>query len=165
MPATQTDVLLKLVRAHPSVSVIDIEAALEQVRSVIDKAALAVQYVFVFTLAAGIVVLFAAIQSTIDERRYEAALLRTFGASRRVVLTGIAAEFCALGLLAGVCAATGASVIGIIAARELFDLEIGIDPVLWLTGVLAGLLMVGVFGTLAAKSAADSPPVNTLRRY
>ena len=116
--------LLTLVRQHPSVTVIDIDAALAQVRGIIAKATLAVQYVFLFTLAAGVVVLFAAVQSTLDQRRYESALLRTFGASQRTVLAGIWAEFSALGLLAGVCAATGATVIGMLAARTLFDLPI-----------------------------------------
>ena len=164
VPAEKSGVLLTMVRAHPSVSVIDIEAAIGQIRSIIDKASLAVQYVFLFTLAAGLVVLFAAIQSTLDERRYESALLRTFGATRRTILAGIMAEFSALGLLAGACAATGATVIGSIAARQLFDLEISFNPLLWLAGLLGGLLMVGISGTLAAKSAADTPPVRTLRR-
>ncbi|MEO1581444.1 MAG: FtsX-like permease family protein [Pseudomonadota bacterium] len=161
----QTGVLRQLVRQHPSVSVIDIDAALAQVRGIIQKATLAVQYVFLFTLAAGVVVLFAAIQSTLDERRFESALLRTFGASRRVVLTGILAEFSALGLLAGICAATGASIIGIIVARELFDLPMGLNPVLWFAGTIGGLLLVGISGTLAAQGAAKAPPVNTLRGH
>ncbi|MEM7611970.1 MAG: FtsX-like permease family protein [Pseudomonadota bacterium] len=164
VPEDQGQVLLNMVRQHPSVSVIDIEAAIEQVRGIIDKASLAVQYVFVFTLAAGLVVLFAAIQSTLDERRYESAMLRTFGATRRTILAGILAEFSALGLLAGACAATGATVIGAIAARQLFDLEIAFNPVLWVVGLFAGMIMVGVSGTLAARSAADTPPVQTLRR-
>ncbi|MEO0575585.1 MAG: FtsX-like permease family protein [Pseudomonadota bacterium] len=159
----QRGVLLKLVRAHPSVSVIDIEAAIAQVRGIIDKATLAVQYVFLFTLAAGLVVLFAAIQSTLDERRYESALLRTFGASRRTVLLGILAEFSALGLLAGLCAASGATVIGMVIAKQLFQLEIAPNPLLWFAGLFAGWFIVGVSGTLAARSAADTPPVKTLR--
>ena len=155
--------LLKLVRQHPSVTVIDIDAALAQVRGIIAKATLAVQYVFLFTLAAGVVVLFAAVQSTLDQRRYESALLRTFGASQRTVLAGIWAEFSALGLLAGVCAATGATVIGMLAARTLFDLPIAFNPVLWVAGTLGGLLLVGFSGTVAAQGAARVPPVRVLR--
>ncbi|MEM8546660.1 MAG: FtsX-like permease family protein [Pseudomonadota bacterium] len=163
VPQEERDVLVDLVRAHPSVSVIDIEAAIAQVRGIIDKAALAVQYVFLFTLAAGLVVLFAAIQSTLETRRYESALLRTFGASRRTVLLGILAEFSALGLLAGICAALGATVIGLVAAEQVFKLELSVNPLLWVAGVLAGWLMVGLSGTLAARSAAETPPIRTLR--
>ena len=67
-----------------------------------DKAALAVQAVFIFTLLAGLTVLWAAVQATRDERRYESAMLRTFGATRNRVLGGVATEFLAIGLLAGV---------------------------------------------------------------
>ena len=78
--------------------------------SVLDKAVLAVQSVFVFTLFAGLTVLLAAVQSSRDERRYESAMLRTLGASRATVLQGVLAEFTTLGLLSGLLAAVGASV-------------------------------------------------------
>ena len=74
--------VLDLMRQFPSVTAIDLDAMLGQVRDVMDKAALAVQAVFVFTLLAGLTVLWAAVQATRDERRYESAMLRTFGASR-----------------------------------------------------------------------------------
>ncbi len=120
----QRKMLVDLVRRFPSVSVFDIDAILAQVREVIDRASLAVQYVFLFTLAAGITVLLAAIQSTRDERRYESAMLRTLGARRRVVLAGVASEFVALGMLAGVLAAIGATLAGWLLAKEVFDLQL-----------------------------------------
>ncbi|MDH3588174.1 MAG: FtsX-like permease family protein [Gammaproteobacteria bacterium] len=163
VPDDKRGALLKLVRAHPSVSVIDIEAVLDQVRQVIDKAALAVQSVFLFTLAAGLVVLFAAVQSTLNERRYESALLRTFGARRSTVFAGLAAEFVALGLAAGIFAAFGASVVGGLAARQLFDLNYQLDPMLWLFGTLTGVVVVGISGVLAARGAVNTPPIRTLR--
>ncbi len=73
----QRGVVLELMRNFPSVTAIDLDAALGQVRDVMDKAALAVEAVFIFTLLAGLTVLWAAVQSTRDERRYESALLRT----------------------------------------------------------------------------------------
>lgn len=164
VPAERREVLLRVVRSHPSVSVIDIEAVLTQVRRVIDRAALAVQYVFLFTLAAGLVVLFAAVQTTLDQRRYESALLRTFGARRSTVLSGVVSEFAALGLAAGVFAAIGATIIGSLAARELFGLDYGFDWTLWVAGIAAGVVVVGASGTLAARGAVDTPPVRTLRR-
>jgi len=92
------------------VSIFDIDELLTQVRAVLDKAALAVQSVFVFTLFAGLTVLLAAVQSSRDERRYESAMLRTLGASRGVVVQGVLAEFATLGGLSGLLAAAGASV-------------------------------------------------------
>lgn len=156
--------LLELSERLPSVSVIDMAALLEQVRAIMDNASLAVQYVFVFTLLAGLTVLLAAVQSTRDERRYESAMLRTLGASRRVILAGVGAEFLALGFLAGLLAAIGASAIGYVLATRLFELDYTTDPLVWLAGVLAGTLMVGMSGILATRAAVIDPPINTLRR-
>jgi putative ABC transport system permease protein len=160
----QRPALVDLVRTFPEITIVDIDSLLTQVRGVMDRAALAVQYVFVFTLAAGLVVLFAAAQATRDERRFESAILRTLGASRRLVLKGVAAEFLVLGLLAGLLAAAGASLAGYFLAREVFDLAYLPGPVVWVAGVFGGTLMVGLAGVLAAWSAVTQPPVATLRQ-
>jgi putative ABC transport system permease protein len=156
--------LVDLVRQFPSVSIFDIDALLKQVRDVGDKASLAVQYVFLFTLVAGITVLLAAIQATRDERRYESAMLRTLGASRRTVLLGVAAEFTALGLLAGVLAALGATIAGYFLATRLFNLEYSLDMWVWTVGIVLGVLLVGISGTLATRSVVNHPPITTLRQ-
>ena len=159
----QQEVLVKLVRAHPSVSVINLDAILEQVRGIIDKASLAVQAVFMFTLAAGIAVLFAAVQSTIDERRFESAILRALGARKRTVFTGVMAEFAALGAAAGVLASAGASILAAIVAVQLFELPYEFNPTLWIAGLAGGVLIVCVSGFVAARGAVNAPPVDVLR--
>ena len=160
----QRPMLADLVRRFPSVSIFDIDAILAQVRDVMDRASLAVQYVFLFTLAAGITVLLAAIQSTRDERRYESAMLRTLGASRRVVLAGVAAEFTALGMLSGTLAALGATLAGWLLAVQVFDLKYTIDPWVWVIGLAAGAIIVGGAGTFAARGVINHPPITTLRQ-
>jgi putative ABC transport system permease protein len=155
--------LADLVRQFPTVSVFDVDAILKQVRDIMDRASLAVQYVFLFTLAAGVVVLLAAVQSTRDERRYESAMLRTLGASRGTVLQGVAAEFSALGFLSGTLAAFGATGVGWVLARRLFSLEYSLDPWVWVVGLVCGTVLVGVSGTLATRRVVDTPPIHTLR--
>ena len=155
--------LVPLVREFPTVSVFDVDAILKQIRDIMDRASLAVQYVFLFTLAAGVVVLLAAVQSTRDERRYESAVLRTLGASRLTVLQGVAAEFSALGFLSGTLAAVGATLIGWVLARRLFSLDYAPDPWVWLTGLICGTLLVGVSGTLATRRVVSTPPIASLR--
>jgi putative ABC transport system permease protein len=159
----QRPALGELVRRFPTVSVFDVDAILNQIRSIMDRATLAVQYVFLFTLVAGIVVLLAAVQSTRDERRYESAMLRTLGASRGTVLQGVAAEFSALGFLSGTLAAFGATGIGWILARRLFSLEYSFDPSVWVAGLVCGTILVGLSGTLATRSVVNTPPIVTLR--
>jgi putative ABC transport system permease protein len=155
--------LVDLVRQFPTVSVFDVDAILKQIREIMDRASLAVQYVFLFTLAAGVVVLLAAVQSTRDERRYESAMLRTLGASRSTVLQGVAAEFSALGFLSGTLAAFGATGVGWILARRLFSLQFTLDPWVWVVGLVCGTILVGVSGTLATRRVVNTPPIVTLR--
>jgi putative ABC transport system permease protein len=159
----QRPALVELVRQFPTISVFDVDAILKQIREIMDRASLAVQYVFLFTLAAGIVVLLAAVQSTRDERRYESAILRTLGASRGRVLQGVAAEFSALGLLSGTLAAFGATGVGWLLARRLFSLEYTLDPWVWIVGLVCGTVLVGVSGTLATRRVVNTPPIVTLR--
>jgi putative ABC transport system permease protein len=155
--------IAELVRRFPSVSVFDLDDLLQQVRSVIDKAVLAVQSVFVFTLFAGLTVLLAAVQASREERRYESAMLRTLGASRRTVLKGVLAEFTTLGLLAGLLAAVGASVAGYFLARFVLEVSYGPDPWVWVIGLLGGALLVAGSGWIATRSVVNTPPVATLR--
>src|SRR5882757_4528907 len=159
----QRPALVDLVRQFPTISVFDVDAILKQIRDIMDRASLAVQYVFLFTLAAGVVVLLAAVQSTRDERRYESAMLRTLGASRGTVLQGVAAEFSALGFLSGTLAAFGATAVGWILARRLFSLQFAIDPWVWLLGLVCGTILVGLSGTLATRRVVNTPPIVTLR--
>jgi putative ABC transport system permease protein len=159
----QRRALVDLVREFPEITVIDVEAALAQVRDVMDKASLAVQYVFLFTLAAGLTVLLAAVQATRDERRYESAMLRTLGATRAVVFQGVASEFVVLGALAGLLAAAGAIGVGWLLAHRVFDLEYSPDPVIWLVGIAGGAALVGAAGVIAARSVVTQPPLRALR--
>lgn len=159
----QKKAILDLMRKFPSVTAIDIDAVLAQVRDVMDKAALAVQAVFVFTLLAGIIVLWAAVQATRDERRYESAMLRTLGATRSRVLWGVASEFIAIGLLAGLLASCGASLVAWLFSTRLLELDYTFNPVIWLAGPVAGVLVVGASGMAATWRVVTTAPVSVLR--
>ena len=163
VPPEQRLVLNDFVRAFPGVTVFDIEVIIGQVRMIIDRASLSVQYVFLFTLLSGVIVLLAAIQSTRDERRFESALLHTLGAQRNTILKGIAVEFTALGCLAGGLAAFGAMVAGWVMAEQVFQLKYTLNPYLWLIGLVLGSAIVGLTGTWATRKAVTEPPVAVLR--
>ncbi len=159
----QKSVVLDLMRAFPSVTAIDLDAILGQVRDVMDKAALAVQAVFVFTLLAGLAVLWAAVDFTRDERRYESAMLRTLGATRKRMLTGVASEFLAIGLLSGLLAAIGATAAGYLLAEHAFELDYTFSPTLWIAGPLVGMIFVGISGMTATWRVISQTPVSVLR--
>ena len=162
-PSGEAKSLASLARKYPSVSIFDIQDLLDRVRSVIDKAVLAVQSVFLFTLFAGLTVMMAAVQASRDERRYESAMLRTLGASRGTVLQGILAEFITLGALSGLLASLGAALAGYFVATRVLEMKYTFEPLVWLVGMLGGALLVSFSGWLATRSVINTPPVTTLR--
>jgi putative ABC transport system permease protein len=153
--------LAELVRRFPSVSIFNIGDLLAQVRSVIDKAVTAVQSVFIFTLFAGLTVLLAAVQVSRDERRYETAILRVLGAGRALLLRSTLAEFAAIGLLAGLLAASGAALGGYLLARQL-DLHYRFDALMWGAGFFGTLLLVVTSGWLATRPVLNQSPRTVL---
>ncbi|HWZ64473.1 MAG TPA: FtsX-like permease family protein [Steroidobacteraceae bacterium] len=155
--------LATLAHRFPSVSIFDIDELLNQVRSLLDKAALAVQSVFVFTLFAGLTVLLAAVQSSRDERRYESAMLRTLGASRGTVVQGVLAEFVTLGFLSGLLAAAGASLAAYFLTTRWLELRYTFELTPWAVGIVGGALLVAAGGWLATRSVVNQPPLTTLR--
>jgi putative ABC transport system permease protein len=156
-------VLAALAHRFPSVSIFDIDELLNQVRAVLDKAALAVQSVFVFTLFAGLTVLLAAVQSSRDERRYESAMLRTLGASRGTVVQGVLAEFVTLGALSGLIAAAGASLAAYFLTTRWLELRYSFELTPWPVGIFGGALLVAAGGWLATRTVVNQPPLTTLR--
>ncbi len=153
-----------LVRDFPGVTVLNVEQILEQVRSIIRQGTRAVEYVFVFTVLAGIVVLVAAVQASRDERRVEIALLRTLGASRRRVRSILGAEFVALGALAGMIAASGAALTGWAVTDRVLNLPYHFNPWLFVLGVGGGGLGIALAGLLATRSLLAERPLAVLRR-
>lgn len=163
LPATQAGALNGLGRTYPNLTVVDISAILRQVFEVIEKVVQAVQVVFLFALAAGLLVLFAALLATEDERVREAALLRALGASRAQVTAAQRIEFVTIGLTAGVLGAAGAAAIGAVLADRVLNLPYTVNPWLWVLGPALGGVCVVINAMAGAKAALSSPPALVLR--
>jgi putative ABC transport system permease protein len=156
--------LAPLLREHPNILAIDVADLMRQVQGIVDKVSRAIEFVFLFTLAGGLLVLQAAIASTQDERRFDAAVLRTLGASRRQLQSAQVAEFLLLGALAGLVAAAGASAIGWALSERVFRIPFEANPLIWLYGVGGGALAVTLAGWLGTRSTLRTPPLAVLRR-
>jgi len=163
LPQGREEVVTGLVRQFPNVSVIDLSALMAQFQRITDQVSRAVEFVFLFAIAAGLVVLFAAISSTQDERIFEGAILRTLGASRRQLMTMQLAEFLAIGLLAGAIAAIGAVSLAMVLADKVLGVPYVFSPWLPFIGVLVGGVGVAIAGLLGTRRAVDSPPLQTIR--
>jgi putative ABC transport system permease protein len=156
--------LTSLVREFPNILVIDVGELLGQVQSIMDDVARAVEFVFLFTLAGGVLVLEAAIAATQDERRFDAAVLRTLGASQRQLSAAQVAEFLALGALAGLLAAAGASAVGYLLADRVFQIPFALNLTLWLVGTVGAAACVAFAGWLGTRSTLRQPPLAVLRQ-
>jgi putative ABC transport system permease protein len=162
--AEQRQQLGKLVREFSNVTLIDIETIMQRVRGIIDRVSLAVEFVFLFTLLAGLAVLYAAIQSNQDERRFESAVLRTLGASRKTLMLGLFAEFSLLGALSGLLAGLAATSLAWLLAVFVFRFDYAFDITVAITGFVSGILIVVSAGILGTRRVLTTPPVQTLRQ-
>ncbi len=147
----------------PNLTLVDMSAILRQAQLIIDQVVQAVRFVFLFALAAGLLVLYSALLATQDERAQESALMRALGASRRQILAAQRAEFLVLGLSSGLLAAAGASAIGWSIARFVFQFPYQMNAWVWLAGPLAGLACVAWNARAGARAALDHPPLLVLR--
>jgi putative ABC transport system permease protein len=157
------DVIDGLVQRWPNVSVIDLSQIMAQVQRITDQVSRAVEFVFVFAILSGLVVLFAAITASQDERVFEGAILRTLGASRRQLTILQLAEFLAIGTLAGAVAAVGAVALAAVLADRVLGIPYDFHPLLPLAGLAVGALGVAVAGLVGTRRVVDAPPLQTIR--
>jgi putative ABC transport system permease protein len=163
LPAGRAEVIGELVREFPNLLMIDIAQILAQVQRMMDQVARAVQFIFVFTLLAGLAVLYAAIASTQDERLYQATVMRTLGASRSQLRRAIVAEFAVLGTLAGLLAAAGATALGYVIATQILNLTYSLNPLVWIVGALAGAAGIAAAGYARTRAVLNVAPLKALR--
>ncbi|MCD9098208.1 ABC transporter permease [Luteimonas fraxinea] len=152
-----------LVQQFPNLSVVDIDAVLTQVRSTADQVSTVVQVVFWFSLAAGVLVLLAAVSASQDERLLEGGVMRVLGGKRAQLRLAQASEFAAIGLLAGLVASIAASVLAGVIAVQVFDLPWTPNWALAAVGGGIGVLMTLLAGLWATRKVLDAPPSVTLR--
>lgn len=155
--------LASLVQQYPNVLAIDVGEIIRQVQTIMDQVARAVEFVFLFTLVGGLLVLQSAIAATQDERRFDAAILRTLGASQAQLRAAQVAEFLVLGALAGLLAAAGATAIGYVLSDRVFHIPFAWNPLVWLYGFGGGALVVTLAGWLGTRDTARHPPLEVIR--
>lgn len=164
LPSGQEALLNNMVKEFPNLTVIDVAALMGHVRAMMDRVAAAVEFVFLFTLAAGLMALYAAIAATREERMYEAAVMRTLGASRRQLALSQLTEFALIGLLAGSVAALSATGLAYVLATQVFHLPYQFNPWLWIVALAAGGVGVTLAGWLGTRGVLRQPPLLTLRQ-
>ncbi|MBC7453956.1 MAG: FtsX-like permease family protein, partial [Massilia sp.] len=152
-----------LTREFPNLTVIDVSGIIGQLQAVLDQVVSAVEFLFMFTLASGVLVLYAALMGSQDERTRESALLRALGATRRQLSQAQWIEFSLVGALSGLLAASGAAALGWALATYQFKFAWSFSPVVWLAGLAVGIICAIAGGWLGLRNVLKQPPLQTLR--
>ncbi|MBP6321573.1 MAG: ABC transporter permease [Giesbergeria sp.] len=153
-----------LVQQFPNITSVDMAATLAQVQSVLDQVIKAVEFLFAFTLAAGLVVLFAAVTATREERAREYAIMRALGARASLLRQVQRAELAGVGLLAGFLASAVAMGVGWALAHYVFDFTWTASLWVPLVGSAAGAVLALLAGWWGLREVLQRPVMDTLRR-
>ena len=163
LPSERKVFLNRLLSEFPTITVIEIDAIVEQVQSIVERVTAAVELVLALVVGAGCLVLVASIRAGWDARMAEHALVRTLGGTRNLIAASLAAEFVALGAFAGIVAAVGAELTVAVLQWQVFELPVVAHPWLWLFGPLAGAVLIFAVGMTGARRLVASPPLMVLR--
>ena len=163
LPSGREDVAAELVRQFPNLTLIDVGAILQQLQTVIGQVAGAVQFVFLFALLAGGVVLYSSLLTAFDERRYELAVMRALGAQRRQLRQALLVELTVVGGLAGLIAALGAMGLGRVVGQQVFQVELAVAWSLPALATLGGALLSVSIGWLAVRRLIAVPALAALK--
>jgi putative ABC transport system permease protein len=162
-PAARGRLQYGLVAGYPNVTVVDGREILDRIQVIVDNVVLAITIVGGIALLSGVLILIGAVAMTRFQRIYEAAILRTLGASTRTLTTMVALEYCALGLLAGAIGASGALGLSWAVARHVLDIPWRPDPALVGAGTVLTMIFVGAIGVAASAGILRNKPLATLR--
>lgn len=158
LPQNANDRLNQLVKTYPNLTVIDIAALMQQVRGIMQKMSSTIQYVFLFSLLAGVAVLYAALVATQQERITEATLMRVFGASRAQVAMSYFAEFAMIGAIAAVVAAVAANALAYYLSIKLFNIPFQFNIGLSASIVVISAVLIPFAAWLGLRQFLNIPP-------
>ena len=163
LPASDTKTLPAIVNAAPNVLAIDVSEIMMRVRSIVDQVARALEFVFAFTLVAGLLTLYTAVIATQDERRYDTALIRTLGGTSSQIRNALIAEFTALGAAAGLLGVFGSIALTWALATRILKIEFVASPLVWIIGLFAATGLTLLAGWLGTRTVLTTPPIQVLR--
>ena len=159
----ESNIMASFVERFPTITNVDIGAVIKQVQNTILSASLAVQYIFILALAAGILALIASIFSNTDQRKKEAAILHAIGAKRSLIFQAAALEFLVLGILSALTAVIAAIVLSGAIFTQVLELSYSPNPLILGTGFLAAIIFIFIAGILSIKKTIYASPMLTLK--
>ena len=164
MEREQKILLNDLVRLFPTVVVIEIDALIEQIQTIIIQVTSAIELISILVLLCGALVLVACVNASLDERFHENAILRTLGAGRKLILSSLLIEFASIGVVAGLIATLGAEASVYYLQEEIFEQEFSFHMWTWIAGPTLGMFIIAGLGMNSTREVVSTSPLNVLRR-
>jgi putative ABC transport system permease protein len=163
LPESNKSYLNQLVKKYPAMTILEVDLILKQFKTIVAQLTEAINYLLYFALMAGFTVLFSAIYSTLDNRLYESALLRTFGAGRALLRATHIIEFFMLGLVSGLLSVVLSETLLFILNTKVLSLDYHATTYLWIAIPLISSCAVGLAGCWGVRRVINSPPIKVLR--
>jgi putative ABC transport system permease protein len=157
-------VLNTMLRQFPTVVVLEVDALIEQIQTIIAQVSSAVELIAFLVLVAGALVLLSCVNATLDERFRENAILRTLGAGRKLIMSSLLIEFAFIGLLAGSIATLGAEISLYYLQTVVFQQSFAPHYWVWIAGPVSGTLIIAGLGVLATRKVVNTSPLAVLRQ-
>ncbi len=163
LPNERKATLNALVRTFPTLTVIELDVVIDEIRSIVNRVGQGIELVLIVILSAGALVLIAGVQASVDVRLHESALLRALGAPKGLLLGALWIEFATLGACAALLAIAGAEVAVWALQTQALDLYYKPSYALWPGALLAGAVIIGALGVASCRRAVQAPPLVVLR--
>ncbi len=163
MEQEQKALINELLGLFPTIVVIEIDALIEQIQTIIAQVTSAIELIAFLVLACGALVMLACVTATLDERFRENAILRTLGAGRKLILSSLFIEFATIGLVAGVIATVGAEASLYYLQTRVFQQDFALHYWVWLAGPVVGMLVIAMLGVVATRKVVNTSPLTVLR--
>ena len=160
---SQKELLNALVKKYPSTTILEVDLILQQFKTLLTQLTQAINFLLYFALMAGFIVLLAAVYATLDQRIYEGALMRTLGASRRLLRTAQLIEFSALGLISGVMAMVMSELMLLALYTQVLHISYRPSFYLWLLVPVTNAVLISVVGSWGVRQVLNKPPLQVLR--
>ena len=163
VPSSDKQFMARLSGEFPNLMLFNVGAMMDKLRDVLDQVSAAIEFLFLFTLVSGVMVMAATMLASQDERVRQAAIVRALGASRAQLQRAQQAECAVIGALAGVLASSGALAAGFMLSRYVFKLEWQFSPLLLVAGLAAGVVCSMAGGAAGLRAVLKHAPLHVLR--
>ncbi|MEC8428860.1 MAG: FtsX-like permease family protein [Pseudomonadota bacterium] len=161
----QKSLLNDLLRDYPTILVIEMDRVISQIQGIVTQVSFGVELVLVLVVLGGLLVMWASVLASMDERQQETVLLRALGSSRKRLLGSLWVEFCVLGVGAGIMAVVGSEVLLLSLQSQVLNMSVEPHWFMWLFGITGGALCIGSMGVVACRQVVTVPPGQILRQY